>query len=591
MRSYHYDSQKRIFTCSDHEEFSDSDGAAVEERLLSVIKHATDVSSSSQELVGAIEDWPSEYHLSPARHNLLRPFALNDTHRILELGSGCGAITRYLGESGARIVAVEGSLRRAHITRERCRDLDNVAVYCDNLYDFRSNEKFDFVTLIGVLEYARLFVQGEHPELTALRKARSFLGPGGTLILAIENQLGLKYFNGCAEDHTGIPYSGINDLYEDKGPVTFGRRILAQKLVDAGFPCQEFFFPFPDYKLTGLLLSEGALKEKRLNVADLLIHNSGRDYPETHHRAFAEDLAWRVAIDNGLLPDLANSFLVLAKAEESGQTKAQWLARTYSRGHRHPAYQVESTIEMDENFGLVVRKKKIHRDAPQREGRFRHVLGDSPYHLGRLLVRNIHMAMAREASLEELAAQFRPWLEFLRANATGNDKDGLYLPNDFVDCIPANLIISPEGKLQFFDAEWLAGEPIPLAWVAVRGILNSLADCIGNRKLKDISFRDLLLAILGQGGIQLAERDILLADACEHELDNQCSVDASRRRRLTEYVYDLFYQTFRLTGHIPELRRELAWHAAEIARMRSSISWRITKPIRFLAFLWRKVVK
>lgn len=88
MRSYHYDLQKRIFTCPDHREFPYSDGAAVEERLLSVIKHTTDVSSSSHELVNAIADSPSEYHLSPVRHNLFRFLGLWPKHRILELSAG-----------------------------------------------------------------------------------------------------------------------------------------------------------------------------------------------------------------------------------------------------------------------------------------------------------------------------------------------------------------------------------------------------------------------------------------------------------------------------------------------------------------------
>ena len=46
MRAYRYDSQQGIFICTGHEEFSYSDGTAVEERLFSVISNATDVSSS-----------------------------------------------------------------------------------------------------------------------------------------------------------------------------------------------------------------------------------------------------------------------------------------------------------------------------------------------------------------------------------------------------------------------------------------------------------------------------------------------------------------------------------------------------------------
>ena len=59
--------------------------------------------------------------------------------------------------------------------------------------------------LIGVLEYAELYVKpvaGESAFVTMLKRARECLKPGGAILLAIENRLGLKYFGGCAEDHT-----------------------------------------------------------------------------------------------------------------------------------------------------------------------------------------------------------------------------------------------------------------------------------------------------------------------------------------------------------------------------------------------------
>src|SRR5271157_442229 len=90
-----------------------SDGAEVEERLYRVIRDAKDRSTFSRELAPAITDWPSEYHLSRGRHCLLRPLGIKPGDTVLELGAGCGAITRYLGEIGALVVAVEGSLLRA----------------------------------------------------------------------------------------------------------------------------------------------------------------------------------------------------------------------------------------------------------------------------------------------------------------------------------------------------------------------------------------------------------------------------------------------------------------------------------------------
>jgi SAM-dependent methyltransferase len=204
--------------------FAYSDGDTVEDYLLQQIRDAADVSVGSADLAAAIRDWPSMYHLSPARSHLLRPLsALLNKKNILEIGCGCGALTRFLGELGCTVTALEGSERRARITRERCRDLDNVRVVCDNFDDFRCEDKFDIVLLIGVLEYSHLFIKGPYPPLDMLRRTRSYLRPEGQLIVAIENKLGLKYWAGAPEDHTGRPYDGIEDRYTTDTAVTCGR--------------------------------------------------------------------------------------------------------------------------------------------------------------------------------------------------------------------------------------------------------------------------------------------------------------------------------------------------------------------------------
>jgi len=96
-------------------EFAYSDGLEVERYLKEVIEQASDLSSTSVELELAIQDWPTEYHLSSKRANLLRGLDLPIDGRALEIGCGCGAITRYLGEQGLEVDAIEGSAARAEI--------------------------------------------------------------------------------------------------------------------------------------------------------------------------------------------------------------------------------------------------------------------------------------------------------------------------------------------------------------------------------------------------------------------------------------------------------------------------------------------
>jgi len=138
-----------------------SDADAAEKYLKNVVMKAQDLSSLSLELEGAIHDSVSEYHLSSQRANLLRGFNLDSIKNVLELDSGCGAITRYLGELGMNVDAIEGSSQRAEITRLRCRDLEDVHVINANFNDLVFPEAgYDAILLIGAVEYAQKYLKG-----------------------------------------------------------------------------------------------------------------------------------------------------------------------------------------------------------------------------------------------------------------------------------------------------------------------------------------------------------------------------------------------------------------------------------------------
>jgi 2-polyprenyl-3-methyl-5-hydroxy-6-metoxy-1,4-benzoquinol methylase len=206
---YTYEPVTKIWIRSGYSGIAYSDGDEVEQRISSIISHASDLTIFSAELRQHCTDWASLYHLSGMRANILRPLKHILSGDVLEVGAGCGAITRYLGECAANVLALEGSPRRAVVARSRTRDLENVTVLAEKFEQFEAKKKFDVITLIGVLEYANLFTTGEDPALSMLERVRSLLKPKGKLIIAIENQLGLKYFAGAPEDHLGQPMYGI----------------------------------------------------------------------------------------------------------------------------------------------------------------------------------------------------------------------------------------------------------------------------------------------------------------------------------------------------------------------------------------------
>ena len=77
-----------------------------EGRMLEILSAASDRSSDSDELAREITDWPSRYHLSRQRANLILPLELGPGLRILEVGAGTGVLSRALGESGASVTAL-----------------------------------------------------------------------------------------------------------------------------------------------------------------------------------------------------------------------------------------------------------------------------------------------------------------------------------------------------------------------------------------------------------------------------------------------------------------------------------------------------
>lgn len=580
-RTYNYDIERRVWRTHEHDTFAYSDGDEIERRLLGILQQSDDLSSTSSELRQHIVDWPSEYHFSPLRHALLRPFAISRSTLFLELGCGCGAITRYLGETGATVVAVEGSLLRAQIAAERCRDLPNVSIYCDNLADFFSTQRFDFVSLVGVLEYAPLFVPGSDPIDRCLSIVRGFLAPRGQLIVAIENQLGLKYFNGCREDHLGKRYFGVHDLYAESQPRTFGKQELSDRMETAGFLQQEFFYPFPDYKLPQIILSDQGIRDRELRPADLLRRTTSRDDSGEWLPNFHENMVWEALARNDLLADMANSFLVLAGPAMPADAQRQpdgWLASAYSLG-RMAAYATETRF-LRSGDAISVCKHLVTTkcaDSNSRDFVLHEPADTVPYVHGELYLRKLQILLARGGALDELAKWAKPWVDTLHAASDRGSTEGL-LPEDWLDAIPANFIMNGEGRLELIDVEWRSLGPVPLVWVLVRGLINSVTSSPYSRALAGLNFRQLI-----DNCLRLLDRRPPDDDAYGRaaELEDRLAMMVYGPTRGTPRLAELLVlPVFSYCSPSTTLKDENRSLKDGMAAMHASRSWRITAPLR-----------
>lgn len=299
---------------SGSDSYSDGD---VEETILKII--AQNNSTDYSEAITRNFSWPVFYHLTHFRQNILNWYAFQENSDILEIGCGMGAITELLCQKAKSVTSVELSKRRASAAYLRCRNYSNLEIIVGNLNDIEFEKKFDYITLIGVLEYQGRYTDSENPFKDFLSKIKSLLKPNGKLLIAIENKYGLKYWCGAREDHTAIPFDGLNQYILSKTAQTFSRQELADLVKNAGFENSFFYYPLPDYKFPQVIYSDEYLP-KNSSIDNWLPYY----YPDTSTMIADETLIYKDIIKNNVFPFFSNSFFVecaVNKNDHVGYTK------------------------------------------------------------------------------------------------------------------------------------------------------------------------------------------------------------------------------------------------------------------------------
>lgn len=278
-----------------------NDGA-IEEKLLKYFK------GEIKDLESNIESF---FYTTEIRKNIVNWYPFKHKSRILEIGAGVGSITGALLKNNNSVVSVEGSKRRAEVIYERYKENENLEIYCGNYNQMEFEEKFDYIVLIGVFEYARVFCGNRTESFDIFfRNIIKNLKPNGKVIIAIENKLGLKYLNGLSEDHFKIPYIGIEDYKSNNKFETFSRNQLRNFFKKYGYD-SKFYGVFPDYKLPSYIFSENY----KINLNDFKKFTFFNYYDDSINFNFEN--AARSFIKANLEIDISNSFFIeISKSSE-----------------------------------------------------------------------------------------------------------------------------------------------------------------------------------------------------------------------------------------------------------------------------------
>lgn len=327
-----------------------SDGA-IEDEILAIVRDASRVEYPA--IIEEKKSWPILYHLSPLRGNIVDWLPIKPGDKVLEIGSGCGAITEKLSEKAGSVTCIDLSAKRSLINAYRNQDRDNIEIHVGNFSDIEPSlpEDYDFACMIGVFEYGQSYIHTESPYEDFLKIMKKHVKKDGCIVIAIENKFGLKYWAGCKEDHLGTYFGGLEGYPEGGSARTFTRPGLEKIFQNCGVKDYSFYYPYPDYKFPTTIYSD-----KRLPNTGELTDNM-RNFDRDRMVLFNEKYVFDGIIEDKLFELFSNSYMVII----GGNADTCYVKYSNDRAGE---YALRTDI-VDTPKGRVVRKIPLNERAKE----------------------------------------------------------------------------------------------------------------------------------------------------------------------------------------------------------------------------------
>ena len=330
-----------------------SDGP-IEEELLKIAEKCDEDELGT--IINQKNEWVYLYHFSHVRQNIISWIPMERKAKILEIGSGCGAITGALAQKGEKVDCVELSKKRSLINANRNKHYDGITIKVGNFETIEPylDDDYDIITLIGVWEYANVYLTSEDAHRKFLKLLKRHLKPMGKIIIAIENKFGLKYWAGCREDHTSMYFEGLEGYTKSDSAITFGKNEMINIFEELEYH-SEFYYPYPDYKFPLHIFSDNYLPEPGM------LSDNKKNLDNTRMVLFDEERVFDSIIKDKMFPYFSNSFLVIL-SNNSRDGEEQVIYSKFSN-ERTEEFRIRTDIIKNTDGQVFVKKYPMHKKA------------------------------------------------------------------------------------------------------------------------------------------------------------------------------------------------------------------------------------
>jgi 2-polyprenyl-3-methyl-5-hydroxy-6-metoxy-1,4-benzoquinol methylase len=244
---------------------------------------------------------PIFVNLSDIRNNIINWYPFKENADVLEIGAGFGSITGELCKKSKTVTSIEFIKKRAEAICKRHKDKDNLEVICGKLEDVNFEKKYDYITLIGIAEYADILFGGLNK---LIEYTKTLLNENGVILIAINNKFGVKYLAGATDIINEVPYANMTGIYLNEYKI-YGKYELENILKLNNINNYKFYYPLPDYKLTNIIYSDYYLPNENDNKINYNIY-----YNEDNNILFNELGLIKQFTNNNEFKNFCNSFFI-----------------------------------------------------------------------------------------------------------------------------------------------------------------------------------------------------------------------------------------------------------------------------------------
>lgn len=493
-----------------------SDGT-IEDELLAIAKEHKP--QEFPEIIEKKKNWPVFYHLSPFRANIIDWLPIKKTDKVLEIGSGCGAITGTLAEKAGSVTCIDLSKKRSLVNAYRNQEKDNITIMVGNFKDIEPHLPcdYDYVFLIGVFEYGQAYIGGNTPYEDFMEICSRHRNDKGRLVIAIENKFGLKYWAGCREDHVGAYFAGIQGYPNGGVARTFTKKGLEKILERVGISQYSFYYPYPDYKFANTIYSDRYLPKKGE------LSNNLRNFDRDRMVLFDEKLAFDQIIEEEEFPLFSNSYLLVVgkKPEEiyckfSNDRANPWAIKTTIYENAFHERHVEKIPVTKEAYGHILNTAKaydllskryegtkVKMDTCTKKGTHLSFAFCEGVTLEQLL--DLKLETADVEGFKALIKEYMYWLRYGEEHKVSN-----------IDFIFANILVQ-DDVWQVIDYEWTYEKYVPAKEIAFRAFYNYMLGSPSRKACEELLYQDIL---------ELSEAEI--AEGIEEEKEFQKFITGKR---------------------------------------------------------------